>query len=199
MSAKQVSLKSPVTIAVVTVLLVGVVFLNLNTFGGKGGKTSRGYRVQAHPPVPMDVRQLVSCETNFQGAGRASAISMENLERDPFFPDQTQPVSVMASTVRRSSKRSQRKPKAKPLECSAIMLGGVQPMAIISGEGRHPGDKIRGMVLSAIDADGVTFIKANGSSFRLPVGVQEDNKDSFRVVTRVQNTDEQGRTRLVDQ
>ena len=85
------------------------------------------------------------------------------------------------------------------MECSAIMLGGLQSMAIINGEGHHLGDKIRGMILTAIDADGVTLRKTDGSTIHLAVGVKEDNDNSYRVVTRGRQTEDLGRTRLVDQ
>jgi len=202
MSAKQVSLKSPVTIVVVMVLLVGVVALNVSTFGGSGRKnTSRGYRVQAHPPVPMDAGQLAGYQARLvkSPAERVAVSSVDGLQRDPFFPLLAQPKPVVKVARTATKKTSARRQKSKPLKCTAIMLGGAQSMAIINGEGRHPGDKIRGMTLTAIDADGVTFRKSNGSRVHLPVGVQEDKSQSFRVVTRTQKKDDQGRTHLVDQ
>lgn len=204
MSAKQVSLKTPATIAVVVVLLVGVVFLNVDTFGGAGSKkSSRGYRVQAHPPVPMDAGHCVASKTGLVStpSRRVGSFSTEELKRDPFYPLQAQPKKVPQITGNSPKKGGAKrtKTKAKPLKCSAIMLGGVKPMAIINGEGRHPGDKIRGMILTAIDADGVTLRKSSGSRVHLPVGLQESDNQSFRVVTRTHKNEDQGRTRLVDQ
>ena len=79
------------------------------------------------------------------------------------------------------------------------MLGGNRPMAIIDSEGRHPGDKIRGLTVTDIDADGVTLTRADGTTTRLTVGVQEDENQPYRVVTRTEHSDDHGRTRLVDQ
>ncbi len=201
MSAKQVSLKSPITIAVVMVLLVGVVFLNVNTFGGKGKKTSRGYRVQAHPPVPLDAVSLAVYETQRPNSGtkKASVFSAHGLVRDPFLSQQN-PTVTMANTapkVGQTPKGNQQ--KTQSLECSAIMLGGTKSVAIINGEGYHIGQKIRNMTLTAVDADGVTLRKADGSSTHLAVGVQEEESQSYRVVTRSRKIEDQGRTRLVDQ
>ena len=201
MSAKQVSLKSPVTIFVVVALLVGVVFLNVSTFGGAAGSSSRGYRVQAHPPVPLDAGRLAGCETGMAELGnrRATSFSADGLKRDPFFPGEAQPKPVMRPKVKTRKRATKSRPRPKPLEGSAIMLGGNQSMAIINGEGRHPGDKLQGMILTAIDADGVTFRKTDGSTVHLFVGVQEDENQAFRVVTRTRNSQDQGLTHLVDQ
>jgi hypothetical protein len=201
MSAKQVSLKSPVTIAVVIILLGGVAYLNVNTFGGMNKKSSRGYRVQAHPSVPLDVGQLAVCEMGLPDSAhkKVSAFAVESLQRDPFFPGQGQPKPMVQPTTKRRKKSVTTRTRVKPLECTAIMLGGNQPMAIINGEGRYPGDKIRGLILTNIDADGVTFRQADGSFTHLAVGVQEDENQSFRVITRAQKREDLGRTRLVDQ
>lgn len=203
MSAKQISLKSPATIAVVVVLLVAVVGLNIQTFGGRPGghNTSRGYRVQAHPPVPSDVTSLVNRDVaKALIQGRQSATTgVQHLGRDPFFERKNQPQAQPKTRVKRKSGSSAVASRAKPLQCSAIMLGGKNPMAIIDGEGRYPGDKIRGMTLVGIDADGVTFKKSNGSTTHLAVGVQDDKNSSFRVVTRARKSGDQGQTHLVGQ
>ena len=201
MSAKQVSLKSRGTIAVVLLLLVAVVYLNVNTFGGGQNKNSRGYRVQAHPPVPMDAVKEASFEAGTVSFSnhRPSAFLIEKLHRDPFSPGK-KTAKIKHQRVSSSSKSLKKsQPKAKNLICTAIMLGGTQPMAIINGEGRYPGEKIQGMVLKAIDADGVTLQKAGGATVHLPVGVQEDKNPSFRVVTRNEKTEDQDPTRLVNQ
>ena len=192
MSAKQISLKSPGTIAVVVVLLAVVAVMNVRTFGGYGSnqKNQQGYRLQAHPPVPSD-----QAETT-HASGTA------NLGRDPFFPHRKNSgIQAQASRTSKPSSRPTAKPPARrsrTLQCSAIMLGGKSNMAIIDGEGRHLGDKIRGMTITGIDADGVTFRKTNGSTTHLAVGVQEENNLSYRVVTRARKSGDQGRTHLVD-
>ncbi len=202
MSAKQVSLKSPITIGVVVVLLAGVVVLNVNTFGSGGRiKSDRGYRMQAHPPVPMDAGHLVSCDGGLPdfSAPQTSSAGAIALHRDPFYPKKAQPVAVVSTSRKNSAKVKTSRKKAKTLECTAIMLGGNNPMAIIGGEGHFPGEKIQGMLLVSVDADGVTLRKSNGQTVHLPVGVQEAKNPSFRVITRPKQKDDQGRTRLVDQ
>ncbi len=201
MSAKQFSRKNSITIAVVMAMLVGVVFLNVDTFGGKGGKTSRGYRLQAHPAVPMDAGRPAGYEAGLTDSvhNRGSKISTSRLKRDPFFPGQAQPKPMPMPKSKHRKRPAATAAPVKPLVCSAIMLGGKAPMAIINGEGRHPGEMVRGMVLDAIDADGVIFRKSDGSAFHLAVGVKENKNSSFRVVTRIPKTEDQGRTRLADQ
>ncbi len=201
MSAKQISLKSPITIGVVMVLLVAVGYLNVSTFGGKRSGVFRGYRVQAHPPVPADAGRLAAfSETSaVLGDKMASAYTADGLERDPFQWGKSRPKSVPKPVVKRSRKTKVVRKKAKALQCSAIILGGIKPMAIIDGEGRYQGEKVRGMILASIDADGVTFRKADGSTMHLVVGVKEDDENSFRVVTRSRENEDTGRTRIVDQ
>ena len=202
MSAKQANKKLPITLAVISIMLVGVIALNINTFGGStlGRKSTRGYRVQAHPPVPSDMGQRVFFAVDLKGGqnGKKTGTVITTKGRDPFFPSKAQPVPVVRPSSRKGkSKRS--KVVAKPLECTAIMLGGKRPMAIINGEGRYPGDTIHGLVMVSLDADGVTFRKSDGSLKRIKVGVQESANEDYRVVTRVRETDHQGRTSLVDQ
>ncbi len=202
MSTSKLSLKSPATIAVVMVLLVGVVALNLQTFGGRSGAriSPHGYRVQAHPPVPSDISSLVNREVSVAVTQGETVVALEwqSVDRDPFHPGQKQkkPKVKFRNTAKKTL--SSRKRRLKKLECSAIMLGGNKPMAIIGSESHFLGDKIRGMTLNGIDADGVTFKKSDGSNFYLVVGVQEENNMSFRVVTQSKIAGDQDRTRLVD-
>ncbi len=200
MSAKQANKKIPIILSVVAVMLVFVVYLNLQTFGVIGdNKTSRGYRVQAHPPVPSDLGQFASHEAQPEVAWSMTGASAELLIRDPFFPQQSQPVPVVMATQKKPTRKAVPRKRTKSLQCSAIMLGGKSPMAIIDGEGRHIGDSIRGMVLTKIDADGLTFRRSNGTAKYLPIGVQEDDENNYRVVTRTRNNNDQGRTSLQGQ
>ncbi len=203
MSAKQANKKLSITLAVLGVMLVGVVALNISTFGGVGraGGSARGYRLQAHPPVPSDMGRMIKYAVDSQEPERSlrTGPMITTLDRDPFFPgkDQPKPVLNTGSGFRKGAT----KPSAgiRPLECTAIMLGGNRPMAIINGEGRYPGDKIRGMILKEVDADGVTFTKSDDSIIRLPVGVAEVENQNYRVVTRTRELDDQGCTSLVNQ
>ncbi len=201
MSAKQVSLKSPVTIAVVVVLLGAVVFFNVKTFGGRGDDSSRGYRAQAHPPVPMDVGRLADYQVEVPVSRYNSTRPLPaiNLSRDPFLSGRTKTIVQTSPYPKHGNRPGKRTRKIKSLQCSAIMLGGVKPMAIINGEGRYPGDQIRGMTLATIDADGVTLNKPDGTTTHLKVGVKKDKNASFRVVTGIRESESQGRTRLADQ
>jgi len=186
---------------VVAVLLVAVVVLNVRTFGGRsaGRHSSDDYQVQTHPPVPANLGLPASHTVSLQTVGREPAPTpdIDGLTRDPFFPHQAQPKTI--TRPQHSSSRAGTRTRSKPLTCSAIMLGGNRPMAIIDSEGRHPGDKIRGLTVTDIDADGVTLTRADGTTTRLTVGVQEDKDQAYRVVTRTGHADDHGRTRLVDQ
>jgi len=203
MSAKQANRKIALTITVVSLMLVGVVVLNVSTFGGVGQSrdSARGYRLQAHPPVPSDMGQMMKHAIEIRPSGNSLGTGhvTTSLKRDPFFPTKAQPKPVMKNSTRRRKTTTKPKARVKPLECSAIMLGGKLPMAIINEEGRHPGDSIRGMVLVGIDADGVTFRKSDGSTTHLSVGVQEAENQNYRVITRTRELDDQGRTSLVNQ
>ncbi len=203
MSAKRANRKIALTIVVVSMMLVGVVALNINTFGGlnRGSDSARGYRLQAHPPVPSDMGRMMKHAIEIRPSGNALVAGpvTTSLKRDPFFPTKAQPKPVMKNSTRRRKNSTKPKERVKPLECSAIMLGGKLPMAVINGEGCHPGDSIRGMVLVGIDADGVTFRKSNGLTTHLSVGVPEAENQNYRVITRTRELDDQGRTSLVNQ
>jgi hypothetical protein len=200
MSAKQASLKHPATIAVVAVLLVAVVFLNVNTFGKGGRKPSRGYRVQAHPPVPMDAGKLASYSPGRSVLDRkpVQKYSTDQLRRDPFYQGKNRPKPMAGTMKKQKTNPKAALPKIEPLACSTIMLGGIKPMAIVNGEARFLGEKIRGMTVTNIDADGVTLLKVDGSRVLLPMGVQDDENQTFRVVTRTRESNDQGRTHLVE-
>ncbi len=203
MSAKQANRKMALTIALVSLMLVGVVALNINTFGGmsRGSDSARGYRLQAHPPVPSDMGQMMKHAIEIRPAENSLEAGpvATSLKRDPFFPTKAQHKPVMKNSTHRRKTTTKPKARVNPLECSAIMLGGKLPMAIINGEGRHPGDSIQGMVLVGIDADGVTFRKSDGSITHLSVGVPESENQNYRVITRTRELDDQGRTSLVNQ
>jgi hypothetical protein len=76
---------------------------------------------------------------------------------------------------------------------------GAKPMAVIDGQGYHPGDKVRGMTVREITADAVVLSDDQGKTHRLGIGPEKNEKPNYRVVTRARATDEQGRTRLSDQ
>jgi len=203
MSAKQISLKSPATIVVVVVLLVAVTIMNVRTFGGRPGvgKTTSGHRVQAHPPVPSDVSSLVNRKISpaiFEGKSSAPA-NVDYFGRDPFLLHQRQSEIVMQTSTTQISDSCDTENKIQPLQCSAIMMVGSRPMAILDGKGCCPGDEVRGMILTSIDTKGVSFRDSTGSTIHLAVGIQENKNTHYRVITRTRKSEDQGRTRLVDQ
>ena len=201
MSAKQANKKLPVTIAVVTVLLVGVVVLNLRTFGAVAHRSAPEYRLQASPPVPDDVAQMVrsAVEVKESTIATGGGVILATSDRDPFYPERAQPKPVKKVGPQKNHSRVKSGRRIKALECSAIMLGGQRPMAIINGQGHYPGDKIRGLVLEEIDPDGVTFRQADGKAKRLKIGMKENENQMYRVITRVMENEDQGHTSLVSQ
>ncbi len=203
MSAKQANKKLPITIAVLLVMMVGVIALNINTFGGQNqdGNFGTGYRLQAHPPVPSDMGKMVkfAVDIDYSDQSSESRTVVSTSGRDPFFPSKAQPKTVVRQAANHAQVASKSRPKIKALNCSAVMLGGISSLAIINGEGYRLGDKIRGMTLHLIDADGITFQKSNGSFKRMNVGIQESDTEKYRVVTRIRGSYDQGRTSLVNQ
>jgi len=204
MSTQKLSLRHPAVIAVVLLALTGVVVLNVRTFKPQDRRpeTSRGYRLQAHPAVPLDARPaLYSAEEPAPGDKGAHALpAVDSLERDPFFPVRKQPQATR--TANRNSRKetaAPRRPAFKPPVCSAVLLMGQRPMAVIDGKGYHPGETVRGMTVLEITAEAVLLKDGQGKIHRLGTGPQKNDESHYRVVTRTRGADEQGRTRLIDQ
>lgn len=204
MSTNRISLKHPAVVGVVALGLVGVVALNISTFAmpQRGARSAeRGVRVQAHPPVPMDARPAVWNINRTQEEPKAGKRMEEPLKRDPFFPMAEQSVPTVPKKVRKNKRRKgpARKPAAKPMVCTAVLLMGKSPMAVIDGVGRSPGETVRGLTVKEIDADGVTLMDANGGVKHLSIGPEKQMDQAYRVVTRVEGAHENGQTRLNDQ
>ncbi|PID79489.1 hypothetical protein CSB20_10110 [bacterium DOLZORAL124_64_63] len=191
-------------LGVMALALVGVVMLNVRTFMPARGsrETERGYRLQAHPPVPLDARPA-GWETALpaqEGAGMTASSAVDELARDPFFPVRKQVVARRKAPQRhRARTAAPGRRAAKAPVCSAILLMGAKPMAIIDGKGYHPGEKMGQMTVEKITADAVVLRDSRGRTHRLGVGPEKNDTSQYRVVTRARATDEQGRTRLSDQ
>ncbi len=201
MSTNRISLKHPAVIGVVALAMVAVAALNIATFSSSGGKrdTSRGYRLQAHPPVPVDARPAIWNEAVVTARlDRVTAEEVEGMERDPFYPAKKQPASVRPAHRKSGGKGAPRRAAAKPPVCSAVMLMGETPMAVIDGKGYEPGDSFGSLKVQHITAEGVTLVDGQGKARRLAVGPETAHEEPYRVVTRPRGVDEQGRTRLND-
>lgn len=200
MSASRLNLKSPPVLAGMGLMLIVVVVINLRTFGvSLPGRGQKHVVRQQRPPVPAEL-QLAS-ESMFEDRllpMPSPALNKPVLRRDPFLatilsgaPAQTQ--SGRAKTAKGAKPRSQK----SRLTCSAILLGGKRPTALIDGEALGPGDLVRGYRIVEITATEVLLKKSTGQA--LTLWVAPDNKDqgTFKVVTGVQPADH-GTTRLVD-
>ncbi len=204
MSTQKLSPKQQVLLGVMALALVGVVALNVRTFMPERGsrKTERGYRLQAHPPVPLDARPAgwEMAPPAPEDAGTRASTAVDELTRDPFFPVRKRVVARSKAPQRhRARAAAPRRRAAKTPVCSAVLLMGAKPMAIIDGKGYHPGEKMGKMVVEEITADAVVLRDSRGRTHRLGVGPAKNDTSQYRVVTRTRATDEQGRTRLNDQ
>lgn len=171
MSAKSLSLKSPVLIAVVVVMGVAVTVLNVRTFGGaRHAGRPQAARAQAGAALPGDLDDLV------RGAGRdlrgdagshvPGSIAYQRPGRDPFTgpegvpPDVTSIDAVPTDNAGRDH---------GDLVCTAVLPGGKRPLAVIDGKTRTLGESFDGWTLAGISAGGVVLRNTTGKERRLPV------------------------------
>jgi|GEM_PF-2150074 len=195
MSTTRISLKSPPVVVTVLVLLAAVIVLNVQTFKSGTRNNRRNHvRLQAYPGVPSDMEQMVHAPAWDPVPAAASPQAAGHPGRDPFFP----PNDLPPARASRSAAESVTRTGPKPLICTAVLLGGKRPMAIINDKTYGPGDTVRGMTINLVDTRRVELIKADGGSISLPVGIQTSDQTSFRMVTGSTGNRSQGRTSLAD-
>jgi hypothetical protein len=192
-------LRHPAVIGGVIVGLLAVVALNIRTFASgrsfldRGAGQARDYLV---PPDDLSdvVHQAVYGEASDRGPAVAAAAAGPGLARDPFSGATTRPSAPAAPSPRRAPTRAPA--PSTPLVCTAVMLGGQEPLALIDGETRHPGDSVRGHEIVSIAADGVLLRRADGREIMLAVGPAASDSTGFHVVTGKQIGSSRGDTRL---
>lgn len=197
MSEKRLSLKSPIVVAAVLVLLALVLVANIRTFGPAmaGGRNSAA-QAPGEFPLPMDLDQIMrrAAMAGGDGIGSAGPALLPNLDRDPFRNGNT----VAAAPVERGVARPPVAANPNALVCEAIVLGGRQPLALINGAALAIGDRVRDYRIERIATDGVSLKSATGKLLFLAVGQTNGTIESYRMVTSVPDPGNHGRTALDD-
>ncbi len=169
MSASRFNPKDPRLIVGVVIAVAVVVVFNARTFapdlfqsGGMAGLPG------AQMSESSDLTDLIREATRQAGAlgdstGMAApqqpvAMAWSGLGRDPF-------LGQIASPVTSTQKKRKAPP---PLTCSAVLIAGEAPTAIINGKSLRAGQTVRGYTIVSINTDGVRLIKGNKRTF-LPV------------------------------
>ena len=195
MSARRTPLKHPAVILGVAAGLLAVGVLNLQTFGPRLGLFGSRGDQPADPLIPppdlemmvKDARAGAEARTLATAGGGGVPATM----RDPFASG---PVAVTAAPERARPRPTAASPA--PLVCSAVLLGGERPLALIDGHPAGPGDRVRGHEVLAVAADGVTLRAPGGEEIILAVGPQAAADGAYHVVTGTRAADEEGQTRL---
>ncbi len=194
-SVKRLSLSNPIVIAVVLVLLVVVGFANVRTFMPQiEMRSQQKADNNDYPEVPLDLQQVLARSAGAglspTGTGRAATPS---LRRDPF--------------ARPAPKSTPRPVKPKPatsakvvspdtLVCAAVMLGGKIPLALINGQTLVLGDRIRDFQVVGISTDGVQLQDDKKQTLFLEVGRKTEFDRAYKMVTKVTDQKDLGRTAL---
>jgi hypothetical protein len=161
MSTPNSRLRDPRVIVTVVLLLLAVAAANVVTFAPSlmPGSAARPDAVQT-AAVPNDLDQLARAAGRggtLLGDGSAGRVSNDGCARtgsasglrDPFHPRATAPVP-------RPSDEALAPPESPPeLRCSAVLLGGVQPLAMLDGQMLGVGDRVRGWRIEHISPRGV--------------------------------------------
>lgn len=191
-------LRHPVVIGGVVMGLLAVTVLNLKTFlpDGRllqrGAERTAGYHV---PPADLAdvVREALAGELGKAGLATSTTAEGLALARDPFTGVKARPT---APRPRPTAPAASRTPKPSPLACTAIMLGGIDPVALIDGLACRPGDRVRGLEVVSIAHDGVLLKRPDGGELTLAVGSARADSASFHVVSETRMKDGAGETRL---
>jgi hypothetical protein len=196
MSAKSASLSSKPVIATVLCVLAIVAAVNVVVFKPGSTRTGRAeVRVQASQPVPFDLDELRQ-ETATPGQDLAAwaAAAAPTLQRDPF----GNPIAAAAAPATPAIPATGR-PKGNRLLCNAVLLGGLEPAALINGKAYRIGDPVGKYRLDAIGARGVKLSRTGAADLYLSVSEDPDRTGSNRVVTETTKSSGLGGTSLVEQ
>jgi len=191
-------LRHPAVIAGVVVGLLAVAMLNLRTFGPARRLAGHGVdRAVGHLVPPSDLSAVVHAAVygGTPGRGLAQAGGGQGLgpARDPFTGATTAPRVVTPEPPR---PRASRPAPPQPLTCTAVMLGGARPLALMGGKAYSLGDRVRGHEVVAITTEGVRLRDTAGHETVLAVGPAPADSTSFHVVTRPVAPADAGVTRL---
>ncbi|MBD3222918.1 hypothetical protein GF314_16945 [bacterium] len=191
-------LRHPAVIGGVAVGLVVIAVLNFQTFaagswfGSGGGDQGADHLV---PPSDLDdvVKDALRSGTRDPGLALAGSVGGPAVTRDPF----TGGVATAPVAAREPEASPRPRPSApRPLVCTAVMLGGESPLALVNGEAYRVGDRLRGQEIVAIETDGVTLLRDDGRQTVLAVGPPRDGDSGYHVVTETLTDEDQGSTRL---
>lgn len=191
-------LRHPAVVAGVVVGLLAVIALNLRTFGPARRLAGHGIdRAVGHLVPPADLSQVVHDAVYGDDTGRGVALAGGGqgmgLARDPFSGASLAPRTVVTAPVKSHTPSKQRQ---EPLSCTAVMLGGARPLALVGGKAYGPGDRVRDQEVVAITTEGVRLRDRKGRETLLAVGPAPADSTSFHVVTRPVDRSDAGVTRL---
>lgn len=197
MSANRWSLSSRPVIAVVLVLLTVVAVVNVRTFGGRRStRPGASVRVQAAPPYPLDIGDVISNAS--RAAARTDARGpLPALLRDPFATGVA--AAAEAPPTRTATTAARPSPRKTALRCEAVFPGGRDPLAVIGGRRSRLGDRIGGRVVAEIGIAGVKLVADDGKVTFLAVENMTATPGTNGLVTSLRHVDTEGRTRLADQ
>jgi hypothetical protein len=194
MSTQRTFLRHPLVIAATALGLMVVAMLNVQTFLGVGSLLGLGPGPgEDHLAPPSDLAETVQEAMQAGRAGRRVSAAQQGsgsgLVRDPFTG------SAPAAAVRPPApRRTEQRQRVKPLVCTAVFLGGPRPLALIDDETFGPGDKVRGLEVVGIDAEGVRLQRTDGSDIHLEVSSGESAPAQYHLVTGVRGRNEQTET-----
>lgn len=195
MSTERRFLRHPLVIAGAALGLIVVGMLNFHTFLGVGSLLGLGPgHGETHLVPPPDLDDAVQEAMRASRLERRAAMAQQGagsaLARDPFTGATPAVVARQPATPRREQRQ-----RARPLVCTAVFLGGHRPQALIDGETYGPGDKVRGLEIRRIDAEGVWLRRPDGSDVHLEVASAQSAADRYHLVTGVRSERERARTR----
>lgn len=197
MSQRRPNLSSPPVVAGVFVVLAVLIAVNVRTFAPRrhGGRapSEADVRVQAHPALPMDLEEvLAKAGQSTARLGEPLAGPRPHVARDPFGTGAVVPVAVEPGGPAVAAPA----PRPAGPVCTAVMLGGGSPLALIDGRLCRVGDHVRQYTVDRIDARGVSL--GGDRKLFLPVGLASAGEGVHVVVTGVATGDRAGRTSLVE-
>ena len=195
MSAKRLNLRNPLVIAGVFVLLAVVTVINLHTFGVCLLRTDTGTVSRSvMPPAPVDLQLASESLTDRSLSLPPPPLENPQLERDPFLDERVVRDAASPPVTKAVKKRT----RTKPLVCSAILLGGKRPTALINGKAYGPDDVVGSYRVAEITATRVLLKKANGQVLTLLAAPELATSGSYKVVTSNQVPAERSATRMID-
>lgn len=198
MSVPKISPKSKPLVAGVLVLLAIVAVVNVMVFKpGSRRAPTRQVRVQAAQALPLDLgdfRHDGALPADDLAAWGASSTPV--LRRDPFGRDE--PAAPVESATVAAEEQTPPNPEPAAPVCNAVLLGGGQPAAVISGKSYRLGDQLDQYTVVAIGRIGVKLRDASGADLFLAVNPGSDSPRRSRIVNGEIPEEGLGETSLVE-